>query len=537
MVNASAVSVERLPTGDGQVRLVYSYPAGFPARDYWLCHEARLLQEFHNQALDIARFRALDLDRGTLAVEVRGYALSQLLGTTAGSLQHPFQQSSDLIRLLSGILRALGAIHRRGMVHGGLGPDDIFLAIGSDGRIDFDSVQIAGFTWGHSPRHPLEKPVLMDTRLEPEQFLPALKEAIDRDWRHFAEVADEPGRGHWEELSPTAQALYSETLIANARINHIDWRADLYSLGYWFQKISLRRIDYHSPRHQEALPRLIKRMQASNWPAAYSSLEAVLRDLAGLELDPSSPVITGNPAYTALGVLTPMAAQAAAEADAQSIQARRENRGHGRLLRRALLTLGTLSVLAGAGWMFLAPPKHADESQPRPGPLPKPGPTPSSIAIAKPQSVEEKAEAGDTNAQVTLGLAYRHGQGKPQDYAKAVKWFRQAATQGNPEAAAYLGFLTMKGLGTAKDDTEAFKWHLQAAEAGNKNGQYNLGLSYLYGRGTKVDLVAAYKWLKLSGDPAATARLADIRGKLPDASILEAERQIDAWKPMPTGTN
>ena len=40
------------------------------------------------------------------------------------------------------------------------------------------------------------------------------------------------------------------------------------------------------------------------------------------------------------------------------------------------------------------------------------------------------AERGDASAQAALGAFYENGKGVPQDYAKAVKWYRLAAEQG-----------------------------------------------------------------------------------------------------------
>ncbi len=39
------------------------------------------------------------------------------------------------------------------------------------------------------------------------------------------------------------------------------------------------------------------------------------------------------------------------------------------------------------------------------------------------------AEQGDANAQFNLGVMYDKGQGVPQDYAEAVKWYRKAVEQ------------------------------------------------------------------------------------------------------------
>jgi len=40
------------------------------------------------------------------------------------------------------------------------------------------------------------------------------------------------------------------------------------------------------------------------------------------------------------------------------------------------------------------------------------------------------AEQGDAEAQYNLGVRYANGEGVPEDYKEAVKWFRKAAEQG-----------------------------------------------------------------------------------------------------------
>jgi TPR repeat protein len=42
---------------------------------------------------------------------------------------------------------------------------------------------------------------------------------------------------------------------------------------------------------------------------------------------------------------------------------------------------------------------------------------------------------------------YRSGQGVPQDYTEAAKWYRKAAEQGDTEAQYNLGLAYTKGLG------------------------------------------------------------------------------------------
>lgn len=50
------------------------------------------------------------------------------------------------------------------------------------------------------------------------------------------------------------------------------------------------------------------------------------------------------------------------------------------------------------------------------------------------QALWQKAQKGDAQAQVDLGLAYANGDGVDQDWQEAVKWFHLAAEQGLPQA-------------------------------------------------------------------------------------------------------
>jgi TPR repeat protein len=52
------------------------------------------------------------------------------------------------------------------------------------------------------------------------------------------------------------------------------------------------------------------------------------------------------------------------------------------------------------------------------------------------QLLRPLGEQGDAKAQHSLGFLYAKGQGVPQDYAEAVKWYRMAVEQGNDDAKA-----------------------------------------------------------------------------------------------------
>ena len=62
-------------------------------------------------------------------------------------------------------------------------------------------------------------------------------------------------------------------------------------------------------------------------------------------------------------------------------------------------------------------------------------------------------------------MAYDKGQGVPQDYQEAVKWYRLAAAQGNEFAQVNLGVMYAVGRGVGQDFVRAHMWFNLAAAA------------------------------------------------------------------------
>jgi len=126
------------------------------------------------------------------------------------------------------------------------------------------------------------------------------------------------------------------------------------------------------------------------------------------------------------------------------------------------------------------------------------------VGVIVGQTVEElrsRAEQGDASAQSYLGMKYDYGQGVPQDYAEAVKWYRLAAEQGDAFA------------------------------------QFNLALMYDLGEGVPQDYARAHKWFNLAASRAsaeknkvyASAR-DQVAGKMTPTQIAEAQRLAREWK-------
>ena len=99
------------------------------------------------------------------------------------------------------------------------------------------------------------------------------------------------------------------------------------------------------------------------------------------------------------------------------------------------------------------------------------------------------AEQGQAEAQYTLGFMYAKGEGVPQDYAEAMKWFRKAAEQGHAEAQHNLGNMYVQGKGVPQDDVEAYTW--LAVAAANGDGDAKDKLAMVKSRLTREQLAVA----------------------------------------------
>lgn len=71
------------------------------------------------------------------------------------------------------------------------------------------------------------------------------------------------------------------------------------------------------------------------------------------------------------------------------------------------------------------------------------------------------AEAGDTKAQMNVGMLYEKG--SPPDYALAANWYTKAANAGYAPAQTALGHLYEAGLGVPADKVKAINLYRQAA--------------------------------------------------------------------------
>jgi hypothetical protein len=112
--------------------------------------------------------------------------------------------------------------------------------------------------------------------------------------------------------------------------------------------------------------------------------------------------------------------------------------------------------------------------------------------------IRSRAEQGDAEAQLSLGVAYSLGVCVSEDYTEAARWYRLAAEQGHSRAQWLLGAMYASGDGVREDDAEAMRWYRLAAEQGFPQAQYNLGDMYDNGKGVPEDIAEAVRWYRLA---------------------------------------
>ncbi len=89
--------------------------------------------------------------------------------------------------------------------------------------------------------------------------------------------------------------------------------------------------------------------------------------------------------------------------------------------------------------------------------------------IVPPAHLMEKANQGDSNAQVSLGLFYMRN----HDMDNALIWWKKAAKSNNADACLNLGSLYLE-----QQDKQAKDWYMRAVELGEVKAFRGMGLYY-----------------------------------------------------------
>lgn len=163
-----------------------------------------------------------------------------------------------------------------------------------------------------------------------------------------------------------------------------------------------------------------------------------------------------------------------------------------------------------------------------PGPKPPEGAADAPAAPSQRVLQEiERAKAGDAEAQLSLAILYAKGDGVPQDYAAAAKWFRAAAERGLMRAQYDLGVLYERGRGVPLDYQEAVTWYRKAAEQNHPLAQYNLAVAYTKGHGVRQNFFEAAVWYHRAAAQGVVAAMVNLailyeRGEGVESSTVDA---------------
>lgn len=106
----------------------------------------------------------------------------------------------------------------------------------------------------------------------------------------------------------------------------------------------------------------------------------------------------------------------------------------------------------------------------------------------------EASKAGNGAAMTGIGHMYEKGLGVEMNDSIAFDWFQRAADAGDSSGMLYVGLGYYYARGVEKSWTEALKWYLKAAEAGNAGAMKWVSDMYRDGQGTAADVEKANEW-------------------------------------------
>ena len=108
------------------------------------------------------------------------------------------------------------------------------------------------------------------------------------------------------------------------------------------------------------------------------------------------------------------------------------------------------------------------------------------------------AEAGDSEAQCSLGYCYALGMGTKADAAKAFYWRKEAAKKGNASALFDMACYYLNGNFVEKDINKALYLLYKSAIKGCLPAQEKLGRFYYEGKYVEKDLGKAVMWYRIN---------------------------------------
>lgn len=106
-----------------------------------------------------------------------------------------------------------------------------------------------------------------------------------------------------------------------------------------------------------------------------------------------------------------------------------------------------------------------------------------------------RAELGDADAMSNIGYMHEKGLAVRQNYAEAMRWYRQAVARAHhPHALHNLGMLYHHGYGVEQNHREANNYFSEAATQNLPESQHMLGLAHYQGLGKPPNPLASMTW-------------------------------------------
>ncbi len=141
-------------------------------------------------------------------------------------------------------------------------------------------------------------------------------------------------------------------------------------------------------------------------------------------------------------------------------------------------------------------------------------------------ALEERARAGDVEAQYEMGMMYLKGRGVEKEQERARVWLGKAAKQGYEKAITRMGILHHRGEVGEVDYDEAHALFDRVKDE-SVLAQYYLGEMYANGQGVEQDYTAAIAWYQKAADGGFNRALGKIIN-LQEEQELQQRRQLQA---------
>lgn len=110
--------------------------------------------------------------------------------------------------------------------------------------------------------------------------------------------------------------------------------------------------------------------------------------------------------------------------------------------------------------------------------------------------LQKAADRRSAQAEHFLALLYEYGRGVPQDFQKALLYYKRAAEQHNIESIYNLALMYMFSRGVQQDFKRALPLLQKAAKNSHAPSMYYLGVLKMNGHGTSIDYEEAMGWFE-----------------------------------------